>query len=72
VRFSVSEEFGNSTLNCEENVFGGIWIWCFLGFWSGFHVKPLRRGGTTVFYGVFGGTLNWGTRLNVNGVTYES
>jgi hypothetical protein len=34
------------TLNCEENLVGGIWIWDFLEFWSVFHVRLLRRGDT--------------------------
>jgi hypothetical protein len=67
--------------------FGGIWefhaelrrecVWgnldlVFFGVLVGVPREGTEGGGTTVFYGVFGGTLNWGTRLNVNGMTYES
>jgi hypothetical protein len=42
-------EFRDSTLIYEENYNGGIKIWAFLGFCSGFHVEVMRRGGTVVF-----------------------
>jgi hypothetical protein len=41
---NVLGEFDGFTLNCEENLFGGIEIWDFWGFWSGLHVGPLRWG----------------------------
>jgi hypothetical protein len=39
-------EFWDFVLNYEENKFGGIWIWVFLGFCSMFHVGLVRRGGS--------------------------
>jgi hypothetical protein len=39
-------EFSGFTLNCEENTFGGIKIWCFLGVWADSHVEVVRRGDT--------------------------
>jgi hypothetical protein len=44
MEFNVLEEFSDSTLIYEENVFGGIGFSVFWGFWSGFHVALLRRG----------------------------
>jgi hypothetical protein len=66
--FYVSEEFNGFTLFYEENNVGGIWIWLFLGFWSGFHVGLLRRGDAFVFYVCIWG--NFGVlSCDVNGVT---
>jgi hypothetical protein len=44
MRFFVSGEFSGFTLNYEENLFGGIQIWAFFGFWSVVHGRVLRRG----------------------------
>jgi hypothetical protein len=44
----VLEEFSVFTLNCEENIFGGIKISGFFRFCSGSHVVVGRRGGTCV------------------------
>jgi hypothetical protein len=49
----VSEEFKEITLFCEENIFGGIEIWCFSEFCSWVHVRVLRRGDHCVFLGEF-------------------
>jgi hypothetical protein len=55
-------EFSVFTLNCEENVFGGIGIWWFLGFCSWFHVGVVRGGGDFVCI--------WGNcPVNMDGVT---
>jgi hypothetical protein len=41
-------EFVGFTLIYEENLFGGIWFWCFLRLWAIIHVEVGRRGGTRV------------------------
>jgi hypothetical protein len=33
----------------EENLIGGSWVCCFLGFWAVVHVALLRRGSLLVF-----------------------
>jgi hypothetical protein len=62
VRFSVLGEFSGFTLNYEENVFGGIWIYAFLELWAGSHVGLLRGGTLLGSSCVFGGILGvgWG------------
>jgi hypothetical protein len=59
--FLFLEEFYDFTLFYEENGFGGILIWSFLGACSGFHVGSLRRGDNMcvsyVRLGEFKGTL---------------
>jgi hypothetical protein len=51
--FCVLGEFGGFTLNCEENLGGGISIWDFFGFWSWVHVGALRRGDRQLCLGEF-------------------
>jgi hypothetical protein len=48
-------EFSGFTLIYEENLFGGIEIWVFLGFWSVIHVGLLRWGTNGVPSVYFGG-----------------
>jgi hypothetical protein len=59
-------ELWDSTLIYEENYNGGIKIWAFLGFCSGFHVEVVRRGGQLCFpRGIWGKFL--GLRLDFGG-----
>jgi hypothetical protein len=51
---TVLEEIRDFTLNCEENLNGGISIGTFLRIWSVVHVEGWRRGD---HHGVFGGNL---------------
>jgi hypothetical protein len=44
----VLEEISDFTLNYEEKLNGGISNWTFFGFYSGIHVRLLRRGDTCV------------------------
>jgi hypothetical protein len=62
MRFFVSGEFSGFTLNYEENLFGGIQIWAFFGFWSVVHARLLRRGDTSCWLGGIFGVLSckWG------------
>jgi hypothetical protein len=53
--FYVLGEFGGFTLFCEENLFGGIWIYSFLGFYPWVHVGVLRRGDNLCYCECFGG-----------------
>jgi hypothetical protein len=64
VDFYVLEEISDFTLNYEEKLNGGISNWTFFGFYSGFHVRPLRRGDTMCFFvhwvNLFGvGLVGW-------------
>jgi hypothetical protein len=65
----VSEEFRGFTLNCEEKLIGGNWIWVFLVFWAEVHVEVLRRGGTMCYSFVQLGILLEELPGNVFGVT---
>jgi hypothetical protein len=47
-------EFYGFTLIYEENLVGGIGIWCFLEFYSGFRVRVLRRGTIVCSFCAFG------------------
>jgi hypothetical protein len=53
----VWRNFISFTLFCEENYFGGIEIYSFLGFPSWIHVGLLRRGERCVHLGEFLGCL---------------